>query len=390
MPIPVIDTLRNDYSLPVNPTTVGPTKNIHMKNKLTILSFIFISFCHLGCNNTDDDTGFDQQAMFAQLTNNVILPHLQAYQATLNTLQATTEAFINQPEINSLNTLQEAWINTQMVWKNCVGYNFGPTKEEFLFNKIDKWPANVGLIEGLIIVQDVIDERLIDNAGSTSKGLPAIEYLIFRADEDQQAIIDLYTTDENKENRKAYLNALVENLINKSNRLVEIWSTSGDNYQATFSGQDGSDTQTSLSLIVNRIVESLELIIVRKIAKPQGRETGIPNLDLIESLYANKSLEHIQNEITALQQIFNGGLNEYLDFLTEGDNENLSRDIDQKFTNISNALAAINPPLTDAIINDEEKINVAYDQLADLRTLFRTDVSSHFSILIGIFDTDGD
>ena len=91
-------------------------------------------------------------------------------------------------------------------------------------NEIKKWPINTGFMEEIIAGTESIDEASVAAAGSTAKGLAALEYLLF-APADNAA---LHSALANSPQRMDYLVALAHNLASTSRELLHLWLPSGD------------------------------------------------------------------------------------------------------------------------------------------------------------------
>ena len=134
---------------------------------------LFLSACAFG------SPSFDRKAMFRDITQNVILPAHEAFVSESALLVQKVHAFQAEPTVEKLEALQAQWKQVSLAWKACELFELGPVQEVFIHNLIHKWPTNPKLIEEHLASADSIDQDLIDSIGSTSKGLPAIEYLIF-------------------------------------------------------------------------------------------------------------------------------------------------------------------------------------------------------------------
>ncbi|GAB4582019.1 MAG: hypothetical protein Fur0022_47710 [Anaerolineales bacterium] len=348
-----------------------------MKKQKTILLlfFIFLTAC---------TPQFDRQVMLGNVANAVILPAHKTFVAETAILDAQANAFVAAPSAESLAVLQDAWLNATLAWKKVELYSFGETM--LLHTSIEKRPANDKFIEEFIATEPQIDEVFIEGIGSTAKGLPAIEYLIFDSDGDTARLLERFADSQ----RGAYLTALTAYLHTRAEALYAYWSPGGGNYVQTFTeaASDGTDLQGSISLLANELIALNEMLIRDKIGRPLGKSSyGDPHPEFAESYLSGHSLELAIANVEAMQMAFHAGLDEYLVFLG---GQVLAEQISTQFDTTLSDLRAIDVPLEEAVLTQPEKVERAYESLRSLLTLFKTDMVNQLGITITFNDNDGD
>jgi predicted lipoprotein len=258
-------------------------------------------------------------------------------------------------------------------------------------NQIKKWPINMTFIEKFITEEaDTIDEPFIESIGSTSKGLTVIEYLIFNPDLTDTAIAQRLAAEPR---RMAYLVGLVENLHRKSQELLLMWVAEGDNQAQAFIEADFSanNVQGSISMLANEMIEEVEMIANAKLNYPRQGVYGDPQPQAVESPYAQYSIPLAVNNLRGLQQTFNAGLADYVDFLQANQSDvHLSEAINRQFEQAIAALEAVSPSLQAAVIEDPGTVEQAYNEVKALLVLFKVDLANQLSITITFSDNDGD
>ena len=356
------------------------------------------------------DDGFDRQALLTNLTNNVIIPQLETFAEQSAILEDATHTFRADPSEANLEAVQQAWQATALAWKMCEFYELGSFRNQndelvsfmVVYNQIDKWPTNTDFIETLIDEQAMIDESLVDSNGSTTKGLPAIEYIIFNPEADNANVLNTFVDAPNAEKRMQYLVAATENLHNKAELLLTIWAADGDNFAAIFinGDTDGGDPQASISLLVNQMAAGLEDVVKRKIGHPLGKtsEAGV-RPELVEAELSGISGQLLDQNFASLAATFNGsgptepqlGFDDYLDYLdAEYEGQPLSAVINAQFEATRAALAAIDEPLHLAMANETEQVEQVYNEARKLIVLIKTDMANHLSVTMTFSDNDGD
>jgi predicted lipoprotein len=185
---------------------------------------------------------------------------------------------------------------------------------------------------------------------------------------------------------------------------LKAWESSEGNYRAEFIDKQGTDIGSSLGEAVNQFIFNYELLKNPKIGIPLGVKTlGEPLEKQVEAYYAGYSLELAKAQIAASENFFRGrteddvegidgiGLDDYL--LALGDryqSGELAQSILDQYAAATAALNAIPAPLSQAILDETELVQKAYEELQRMVVLIKTDLSSALSISITYQDNDGD
>ena len=255
-------------------------------------------------------------------------------------------------------------------------------------NHISKTPANLELIEEHIEKADKIDEAFIESIGSTSKGLPAIEYFLFSLEGNEAVISSLK---DGLPERLQYLVALAQNLSSKAKRLYDLWIPEGDNFiEKMIAPKLGP--QAPINMLVNAMAAQAVGIGREKIGRPLGKITGEPVLEAAQGRLSGTSIEQMISNIEVLQLTFNGedglGFDDYLNFI--GTSDSLPEKINQKLDGTLEALKSIDNPLDIAVIENPEQVEQAYAEVRELAVLLQVDAANQLGVTITFNDSDGD
>jgi predicted lipoprotein len=364
-----------------------------------IIAIVLVGFM-LGinaCKPTKDNPldKYDRGALLNSLYNNVISPVHVSFKNDCNTFDSLASVFNQNPTEPNLIVLQQQWITVQRSWQLCEPLNLGPIADNFAHNSINKWVTNTQFIEDFIAGADVLDEAFIESIGSTSKGLPAIEYLIFDNSGNNTAVVQSLTTGTNAARRLSYVRACVANLDTKAAALLNQWQA----YQNSFVSSTGIAIDGSTNEMVNAVIEHEEFIKNTKVGLPLGKKDGIIQTDKVESPYSNTSMQHIRQNLLLLQYLFDGnmqgttgtGLYNYLDAVDPMvDDVMLSAKIKDQLQLCINAANAINTPLEEAIVNENAKVETLYLELKKLTVLLKVDMTGIIGATVTFTDNDGD
>ncbi|MEQ8523673.1 imelysin family protein [Gracilimonas sp.] len=347
--------------------------------------FFLILLC--GLINACSGNNFDRQSLLNNAADNLIIPAYQDFSQTTSTLHSAVVSFNENPNEETLKSLQLAWEEAIKSWKRAEVYNFGPVEEMILVTSIDRWPTSEAGIETAIKEYDESDDYLV-RMGSNRKGLPAIEYLLFH---DEPEIV---LNEFQDENRKAYLELLSESLVENSELVLDEWESS---YRQEFVKATGNRPNSGITLLANEMGYLLEMIRMDKLEVPFGKQTnGVPRLQMLESEYAEISKELITENLRAAQNAFNGsdstGFDDYLDALNIKDEGEvlLSEAISTEYLHALSIINGMNGSLREAIQNDKESVQQLIDSIQKLYIYTEVDMMSQLSLLDTFSDNDGD
>jgi predicted lipoprotein len=331
--------------------------------------------------------------MLGSVVDTVILPVHLALTADATALDQLARQFAAEPAPETLATLRSQWLATELAWKRVELYEFPGML--LIHNAIERRPARISFIEGAIAEADdeaiqQINADFVESLGSTSKGLAAIEYLIFPSESNPLVVVDSFGDPA----RGAYLTALTSNLVRKTEELRGLWLPSGENYALVFreNNSEGADLHGSISLLANEMIEMQEIVLRTKLGMPMGQTTdGVPQPRDVESYLSSASRKMMIANVESLRDTFEAGIDDYVDYLQRGGSEErLSDAIRAQFGAVLSTLNAIDQPLQTAITALPEEVNAVYEAMLDLLVLLKTDMAGVLGITVTFSDSDGD
>ncbi len=356
-----------------------------------LLLIIGMASCKEDEKNNSPQDNFNRKALFTNIGENIVLPTFLHFVDVADSLQQASSKFQATRDAASLQTLQTAWLNAKKASKQIELLKFGPLNDTKMYSLIDKWASNTGFIEDFISGTDPITESFINGKGATSKGLPAIEYLLF-----EENINSTVTTLSNDSRRMDYLMACCKNLYQESLEIASLWSPLGDNYVAQYAEKTQSGLDGSLSQTVNQMSSHLEFMMVTKIGKPLGKDlTSGPNKIYLEAYRSQTSKELLIENLSIFKTLFTGGgeqgFDDYLNHLNAKSNgQLLSKAILDQTAKVETQLNTMNGSLAEALTSSPEKVEELYDGLKKLLVLVKVDMTSALSVTLTFSDNDGD
>lgn len=336
---------------------------------------------------------FDRRAMLESLVINTIVPLHEDFLAETESLNTVAQAFQADPTEETLSAFQGGWHSTSTAFERVQIYRFQRLMP--YLTQIDSSPANIPFIEGYMDVEEIgtIDAEFAEFLGSSSKGLPTLEYLIFADD----ALAQLTAN----QNRLDYSAALAAVLNRVAAILLDEWTLGNEGYGDRFVNADdaGDDVRSSLSMLTNEMIAELEDVAQFWLGEPLGYRTGgEPQPDLVEAPYSQASVDKLIANLEGFQMAFNGmkpdetlSLADYLDFLgATFEGEPLAEVINAQVEIAITTLQAIDAPLQTAVLEETELVETAYIEARTLLRLVKTDMANQLGVTVTFSDNDGD
>lgn len=325
------------------------------------------------CDCSNSVPAFDAQKMRANYAINIISP------AYLNFDSAIT-ALIADIEEEDLNAAKERFKLLYLAWAKCEVYGLGPAQNYALSATVNTFPIDTSLIDTNIINGTY---NLNSSAAFLAKGLPALDYILFKYDELTPSVKQ-YALDV-LQDMKAYVDIVYNE-----------WVAS---YSEIFIAKEGSSASSALASLVNAFNYQVDIIKGAKVGYPLGRKTlGIPLQDQVEAYHSGYTNEILIENLKNLKLAFTGnvlgsdslGLEDYLNNISTNQDELLSAQIINKIDEIKAATELLEKPLAEAIIEEVEQVELIYGLLTDLIILTKSDMPSALGVFISYQDNDGD
>lgn len=343
---------------------------------------------------------FDREAMLESLGKDVIIPSYQAFAEEAAALSLAAEVFCGDISSSSLSELQDQWSTARAAWKQTETINFGPYVEQpwRLGPKIDSWPVREDTIEENLAREEPLTFEAVSQLGASSRGLPALEYLIFDPDGAGLALEKFEQSET--EQRCEYTAALAEDVRVNAEAMVQAWSPEGEDYLGDLlaSGEPGApfmSIRDAANEIVNRMLFLTESIMRGKLGKPLGLESGgEPRPSLVESKYSEHSIEDILANLEGLENLYRGryagrrGIGVQL--WVRWHSPELDSAMLRAITETRWAVEAIPEPLSQSVIHEDELVQAAYDQVRELRNTIGVDVVNTLAGSVTFNSSDGD
>lgn len=361
------------------------------------LSLFLLWSCTDSSTSGLNEDEFDREAILVNWADNIIIPSLNNLESATGSLKATSEAFSASPNQQSLDNLRDAWLESYKAWQHVSMFEMGVAMDLRYRDNMNIYPTDT--------------EEIVDNIQEggynlelpslvNSQGFPALDYLLFGLAENDTALLEYYTTNENADSYKQYVVDLADRVDSLTNEVHTHW-TSG--YRDEFVSNLGNGANSSLDMMVNDYIFYYEKILrAGKIGIPAGVFSGTALDSHVEGYYSDVySKDLFLESLDAAQNFFNGthfgsettgeSLNSYLNYLnTTKDGTALSDLINGQFEEARLRAEELNNDLSTQVETDNAKMLSAYDALQRNVVYMKVDMLQALNINVDYVDADGD
>jgi uncharacterized protein len=370
-----------------------------MKKFIIILA---LGIAIAGCSKTKSDkpaTEFDQAKMLGNYADQVIVPSYQHLADEAGKLVEAATAFSSNPDEAELGALQTQFESAYKAWVHCEPYDFGPAADLVMLNDaINYWPAKPSLINAELAASGELTNDYVDALGAEKKGFPVLGYLLYDIDNGNAAIVDSFTNASDAERRKQYIVSVAGNIASNVNKVLEEWKTG---YAGTFKNGTGTSLNSSISLLLNSLVISLETSKNKRIGIPIGRKDnfseGPVSPAALELPYSPLAKQMLRENALTLGDLFTGnhngtsgiGFDDFVAAVSDS-GASLASSINTELATYQSDIDAIASPMQTSVGSNPDPIQAVWVQNKKLIVLLKVDLASNLGVLITFSDNDGD
>jgi predicted lipoprotein len=361
-------------------------------------------------NNTaeDPEAAEARRAVLSDLGENVILESYVEFEQAADDLETAAEGYAGDTSDENRQAVQQAWVDTIDVWQRAEMFQIGPAGAmglvvggEDLRDQIYSWPiVNPCRVDQEIVEQNYTDADAFAGEPVNVRGLDAMEYLLFHEGTDNACAPnssintdgswDALDEAELVDRRATYAHTLAIDLASRATELREAWDAEGGNFLGEFRTA-GADSQTyatsqeALNAVSDAMFYLDKEVKDMKLAAPAGLTDCVDDVcpEERESLWADRSLAHIRNNLVGIRQLFSG---------VEGDDDSsgveallrgmgatqLADDMSARIDDAIAAIDAVDGTMAEALTSDSQSVVAAYNAVKDLTDLFK---SQFFDVL---------
>ncbi|MBZ9730136.1 imelysin family protein [Salegentibacter sp. JZCK2] len=355
------------------------------------------------CSDAEDDTGgdttdsFDRGKMLQNWADNIIIPSFETFEGITQNLEEKTLAFTEEPTEAGLTELRSAYEEGYLGFQTVSLFEIGEAEAVNYRANLNTYPLDAEGVEEKISA----DEYNLELPSSyDEQGFPALDYLLNGIAESDSEIVEFYTSHENAEVYKNYLESVSKRINALTSVVHSGWKNS---FRDDFVANTGSSSTGAVDRITNDYVLYYEKFVRSgKIGIPAGAFTGNPVPGAVEAYYSpSLSKDLYLTALQTTQNFFNGrhfdgsqdgpGYDDYLDYLnTIKNGEDLSSLINGQFVTINEQAAVLDNNFVSQVENNNNDMLAAFDELQQNVVLLKVDMMQALSISVDYVDSDGD
>jgi len=331
--------------------------------------------------------------ILSNVSKNVILKSYSDLEQAANEFNTNAQSYNGDCSNNarSLSNLQSGWKKNASIVKQIEIIQFGPAQFGGFYESIDPWVLNftdnitpdINGINSFIASSTAINSANVSTLNKLQKGLPAIEFLLFsdaNANTSVSVVCSALTA-----RRLDTMKQLVSLYYISVKELHSQWKESGSNYvnelpTAGLGSIYFSSQQFALTTLLLQLSNHIEFIRDNKLGYPAGltlRSNGIKRANVIESRFANRSIDNLVDNLIGVNNLYTGingpGISDYVKSVNPGLDLRIRQQILFCITNLQKITN-----LETAINSNASEVQTAYNSLTTLKTMLTSEISATF------------
>jgi predicted lipoprotein len=334
---------------------------------------------------------FTRERMVEQLGSNVLASGWQEISARCRELTNCLGQLVDDPNQSTIDKARAAWLAAAEASTQMRCFQSGPIADRDWSTTFNYWKVLPDRIQGVLQSStNSVDQASLDNLGCETKGLFALEFLLFQQPSTNQNVPPILAAlaGQNRERTHSYLLALGRELAHQATVIANDWNTLASSGAQTKFAKGG---QQSVNLLVNQLAACLEdvsqnhLHFVLVLPKPLSRQ-----LYRVERSRSGTSLQGVLATLEGSQRLFQGGGGLGLKDAVKQVNPGLEKRIADQFDTTIKSVRALGAPLEQAVVNNRPALEKAYENARALEVLIKVDAVSALGVTLTFSSNDGD
>lgn len=332
-------------------------------------------------------------------TEQVILPTYAELRDRCAELSAALDGLASEPPEVDLGELRGLYLEARAPLKEAEAFGFGPATELRSPALLDQAPIAPQKIDAELAADTELTQKSVRAFGADKRGLHAIEYLLFPADDTDLEAKLVEGTSEGAR-RRLYLSLVGRIVRDAAVELDDAWSPASGDYARRFSAPGAEDSvsktvQAGLDTLLNESVFLAELVADAKLGKPLGLANG-GRIDpgAQESERSGASIADVLGNLRGIRNVYlgtrDGSVGASLSSLVQAKSPTVNHHALDALEGAEAAVRAIPEPLTEALVDEPETVTAAYDAIKTLKHVLATEVLGTLGASLKFNDNDGD
>ncbi len=243
-------------------------------------------------------------AVVNDFADRVVIPTYQWLETEATELTKAVDAFVADPNNDTLQAAQQAWLATRNPWEQSEAFAFGPAESLGYDGDLDDWPVNETDVTAVLNSKDTFNPEYITGLQTTQKGFHTIELLLFGQDNNKTAADFNPRELELLQNLTVAFQQTAEDLttswttgIEGNPPYREVLASAGDNSNPAYPTIDAAVEE-----IVQGMIGCLDEVANEKIGEPLKTQENIG----FESRFSHSSATDFQNNLKSVQNAYLG------------------------------------------------------------------------------------
>lgn len=353
----------------------------------------------LGCERARSE-GPDRQEVLRQTVSIVLVSTFVELADRADAFAVAAMAVKSSPAAVSINDARAKWKAARAVWKRAEAFSHGPSDDLAVTGgAIDAWPAAAAKIDALVGGSDGIDEVSVTTLSANMRGFPGTEHLLFDSAAIPDAADRLLLDDPRAPRRRELLAAQGADLAKKCRSVRDAWDgPAGYGHELAEAGHGSkifSYQRDAVDKIVTGMLALAELMLVAKLAKPLGLDTGgPPHPELEEAPRSDTSLAWIEENLLGLQAVYECRLGDRRGLSFADDVVSVAPGADRSFRQAMeaafSAVRAIKTPMRVLLAGERASLVSLHGAVQAVKRSINTDIASALGASIGFGYSDTD
>jgi putative iron-regulated protein len=341
----------------------------------------------------------DRRVALQGTTERVILPTHEELRQRTSELSTLLDELASDPASADLAATRQAYVDVRGPLEEAEAFAFGPAEDLGSFQALDSAPVDTAKIDAELAADTELDAAQVGRLGTNKRGLHAIEYLLFPAD-DAALEAALMADDLTGERRRQFASAAGQLVKSGAGELEQAWDPENGGYARRFSEPGGADSvsrdvQAGLDTLLNETVVLSEAVANVKLGKPLGTATGgkvEPAAQ--ESERAAASVSDMRANLRGIRNVYFGARDDSqvvgLSSLVRAKSPSADANARAALADAEAALRAIPEPFGQALLESPELVTAAYEAIKALKRVLATEVLGTLGASLKFSDNDGD
>jgi uncharacterized protein len=344
---------------------LGAQRPLIARRQLTQLASLVAFSAVFGCGKRD------QAAVLSALVTDVVLGMARDMRTESSALHAALRALSSEPSAEHHASSRAAFTRTTLAWKRASAFRAGPFVSSNAFQRAAFWPARSQLIDDVLDSPEPIDESRIEALAVDARGLYALEYLLFDADNARGMGVSSHL---HGARARAYALELGANVRGYADR-VQRSLGDGQDYAKRFAGGQ----KASLDTLVAQTLDTLSVALGKFDRIERARRENVPLPAAVEGYFSGTSHQIVLAIVTGTRLLYSGSGKGGLSELVAAASQPIDDHVRQSFDGAEQRLHALGMPLETALDKQPGQFHAAAAAIRELRHVLEVEMQSALS-----------